>query len=100
MTRSLIPTALLIGLVSPLSAAEPAATAEDIRAAVVKALPLIQKGSDGHRTKRTCFAWHNQAIPLFAMTAARSRGISIKEEDVQKCLTSFNAATAPRLCQM
>jgi hypothetical protein len=86
MTRSLLVTALLIGLVSPLSAAEPAATAEDIRAAVVKALPLIQIGSNGHRTKRTCFACHHQAIPIFAMTAARSRGISIKEEDVRKHL--------------
>ncbi|HTU22748.1 MAG TPA: prenyltransferase/squalene oxidase repeat-containing protein [Gemmataceae bacterium] len=86
MTRSLFVTALLIGLVSSLSAAEPAATAEDIRAAVVKALPLIQKGSNGHRAKRTCFACHHQAIPLFALTAARSRGISIKEEDVQKHL--------------
>jgi hypothetical protein len=86
MMRYLLPTILLIGLVSPLSAAEPAATAENIRAAVVKALPLIQKGSNGHRTQRTCFACHHQAIPIFAMTTARSRGISIEEEDVQKHL--------------
>ncbi|MGH7173481.1 MAG: hypothetical protein ACRELG_24630 [Gemmataceae bacterium] len=86
MTRYLLLTTLLIGLVSPLSAAEPAATAETIRAAVVKALPLIQKGSIGHRTKRTCFACHHQAIPIFAMTAARSRGISVKEEEVRRHL--------------
>jgi hypothetical protein len=86
MTRYLLPTVLLLGLVSPLSAAEPAATAENVRAAVVKALPLIQKGSNGHRTQRTCFACHHQAIPIFAMTAARSRGISIQEEDVRKHL--------------
>jgi len=86
MTRCLLAIALLIGLVSSLSAAEPAATAEDIRAAVVKALPLIQIGSNGHRTRRTCFACHHQAIPIFAVTAARSRGISIKEEEVRKHL--------------
>lgn len=86
MTRCLLVIALLIGLFSPLSAAEPATTTEDIRAAVVKALPLIQKGSNGHRAQRTCFACHHQAIPLFAMTAARSRGITIKEEDVGKHL--------------
>jgi hypothetical protein len=86
MMRYLLPPTLLIGLVSPLFAAEQGAKSEDIRAAVVKALPLIQKGSNGHRTKRTCFACHHQAIPIFALTTARSRGIAIKEEDVPKHL--------------
>lgn len=78
-------TAFLIALTSLLSAAEPAKT-EDIRAALRKALPLIQKGSDGHRTQRTCFACHHQAIPIFALTAARSRDLSIDEEEVRKHL--------------
>lgn len=86
MTRCLLPATLLIGLASPLSGAEPAVPADRLRAAVVKALPLIQKGSNGHRTKRTCFACHHQAIPIFALTAARSRGLAIKEEDVRKHL--------------
>jgi hypothetical protein len=86
MMRYLLPIAFFIGLISPLCAAEPAASAQDIRAAVVKALPLIQKGSNGHRTQRTCFACHHQAIPIFALTTARSRGIAIKEEEVRKHL--------------
>jgi hypothetical protein len=89
MLRYLISTTFLIGLVLPLSAAEPAATAEDIRAALTKTLPLIQKGSNGHRTQRTCFACHHQAIPIFALTAARSRSFSIEEEDLRKHLQSI-----------
>lgn len=85
MRYYLLLSALLIGLTTPLSAAEPA-KAEDIRAAITKALPLIQKGSNGHRTQRTCFACHNQAIPIFALTAARSRDLSIDEAEVRKHL--------------
>jgi hypothetical protein len=86
MTRYLLSASLLIGMVCPLSAAEPAGTAADIRTAIAKALPLIEKGSNGHRKQRTCFACHHQAIPIFALNAARSRGFSIHEEDVRKHL--------------
>lgn len=86
MMRCTLATALLIGLVPLLSAAEPAPTSKAIRDGVTKALPLIQKGSAGHRTQRTCFACHHQAIPILAMTTAHSRGFSIDEEEVQKHL--------------
>ncbi len=86
MINYLLSTTLLIGLVCPMSAAELAAKDEDIRAALAKALPLIQKGSNGHRAHRTCFACHHQAIPIFALTAARSRGFSINEDDMRKHL--------------
>jgi hypothetical protein len=86
MTRCTLTTTLLIGLIHPLSAAEPPTTPKAIREGVTKALPLIQKGSAGHRTQRTCFACHHQAIPILAMTAARARGFSVDEEEVQKHL--------------
>jgi squalene-hopene cyclase-like protein len=86
MIRFLLSTTILISLVCPMSAAEPAARGDDIRAALAKALPLIQKGSNGHRTQRSCFACHHQAIPIFALTAARSRGFSINEDDMRKHL--------------
>jgi hypothetical protein len=57
-----------------------------IRAAVVRALPLIEKGSAGHRAQRTCFACHHQAIPILALTTARSRGLPIDEEELHKHL--------------
>jgi hypothetical protein len=68
------------------AAGEPAAAESEVRAAVARALPLIQKGSTGHRTQRTCFACHHQALPLLALTTARSRGIVVDGEEVKKHL--------------
>jgi hypothetical protein len=82
--RYLLVPALGFGLVNWLDGAEPKET--EIRAAIGRALPLIQKGSTGHRTQRTCFACHHQAIPLLAMTTVRARGFAIDEEEVQKHL--------------
>jgi hypothetical protein len=58
----------------------------NIREAVGKALPLIRKGSDGHMAKRTCFACHHQAVPLLALTTARSRGFPVEQPALQKHL--------------
>lgn len=55
-----------------------------VRDAVGKALPLLLKGAEGHVAQRTCFACHNQAIPLLALTTARERGFTVRDEDLQK----------------
>jgi hypothetical protein len=86
MRRCTLAAVLWIGLVHPLSAAEPAPAAKEVRDAVAKALPLIQKGGAGHMAHRTCFACHNQAIPVLAMTTARSRDFPIDAEEVRKHL--------------
>jgi len=91
-------TVLGIGLANGLSADKttPAPdgagspTVKDIREAVTKALPLIQKGAAGHTEKRTCFACHNQGVPMLALTTARSRGLAIDEEELQKQLKFIN----------
>jgi hypothetical protein len=57
-----------------------------IRQAVARALPLIQKGSTGHLVQRTCFACHHQALPILALTTARSRGFPVSEEEIRKHL--------------
>jgi hypothetical protein len=86
MVKQYLPLAALwIAWAAPASATEPAPTAKEIRAAISKALPLIQKGSAGHMAHRTCFACHHQAIPILAMTTARSHGVPVKE-DLQKPL--------------
>ena len=66
------------------TAAEPAERSAPLKAAVARALPLLQKGAEGHVAQRTCFACHNQAIPLLALVAARDRGFSVPPEHVQK----------------
>jgi hypothetical protein len=59
---------------------------DDVKTAVQKALPLLVKGAEGHVTQRTCFACHNQGIPILALTAARERGFSVRKEDLKKQL--------------
>src|SRR5437764_1240348 len=86
MNRYTLTAALLIGPAGTSTAAEPSPTANELQAAVAKALPLIQKGGRGNMDNRTCFACHNQALPVLAMTTARSRGLSVDEEEIQEHL--------------
>ena len=65
--------------------AEPAPSAAvEARKAVDKVLPLLWKGAEGHVAQRTCFACHNQAIPLLAFTMARRHGFSVPESGLKK----------------
>jgi hypothetical protein len=74
---------MLFGLVGRLAAAEPLPISDRVRDVLCDALPLIQKGSAGHRAQQTCFACHNQAIPVLALTAARAHGVPIDEAELQ-----------------
>lgn len=71
---------------SSVRAGDPPIPDPDLRAAVKRALPLIQKGTAGHMAQRTCFACHNQGIPILAMAAARSRGFDVDGALLQKNL--------------
>jgi hypothetical protein len=81
LTSCLLMTALPLGLGNR-SAVHEALPTTLVRAAVVKALPLIRKGAAGHMAKRTCFACHNQAVPLLALTTARTRGLPTEETEI------------------
>jgi hypothetical protein len=53
---------------------------EAIQAAVRKSLPLLQTAARGSMEKRKqCFTCHNQALPVMALTTARSRGITMRK---------------------
>jgi hypothetical protein len=52
------------------------------RAAAAKSLPLLVKGAEGHVEKRSCFACHNQALPVMALAAARDRGFDVADESL------------------
>lgn len=49
----------------------------DVRTAVVKAIPLLEKGSAGYIRQRRCFSCHHQALPVLALGAARDRGLPV-----------------------
>jgi squalene cyclase len=51
----------------------------DIRKAVEKAIPLLEKGAAGSMSERTCFTCHNLGAPVLALAAARDRGFKINE---------------------
>ena len=58
---------------------------EAIKAAVAKSLTLLETGARGSMEKRKqCFTCHNQALPVMALTTARSRGITVDEENLRR----------------
>jgi hypothetical protein len=81
-----IPVAILSLVAGVLSAAAPAGKPPEVKTAVGKALPLLLKGAEGHVAQRTCFACHNQGIPILAFTTAREHGFPVRDEDLKKQL--------------
>lgn len=81
---ALASAACWVGPVPVAAAAEPVPTVKEVREAIARALPLIRKGGDGHMANRSCFACHNQAVPLLAMTTARSRGFALDTSVIPK----------------
>jgi hypothetical protein len=82
----LSPAALLLPSGAAPSDKPAAKSPEEVKTAVGKALPLLWKGAEGHVAKRTCFACHNQGIPILAFTTARERGFAARDEDLKKQL--------------
>jgi Squalene-hopene cyclase C-terminal domain len=64
---------------------EPApAEAKAAKEAVEKSLPLLRKGAEGHVAKKSCFACHNQALPMLAIRTAQQRGFTIPDLDLTR----------------
>src|SRR6188508_194665 len=58
---------------------------EVIKVAVMKSVPLLEKSALGSMEKRKqCFTCHNQALPVMALTMARSRGITVDAENLRR----------------
>ena len=75
-----------------LSGAEPEKVPADVvRKAIDKALPLLVKGAEGHVEKKSCFACHNQAVPMFAFMMARERGFPVPNDLLKKQTTHVAA---------
>jgi hypothetical protein len=58
----------------------PSPVAGSARSAAERALPLLQKAAEGHIGQKTCFACHNQTLPVMAFAAARTRGFALPKE--------------------
>ena len=76
---------IIPGFASTLPAEDSAPDSDSIRAAVVKVLPLLEKGAAGSMAERArCFTCHNQGLPLLALTTARERGFEIDDEHLKQ----------------
>ncbi len=79
--------AFLLFATARVPADEPATPSMDeVKTAIEKALPLLLKGAEGHVAKRTCFACHNQGVPMLALTIARQRGFAVPNEELKRQL--------------
>ena len=67
---------------------EPDPSDGTIRGAILKSLPLLEKGARGSMTERKqCFTCHNQGLPILAMSLARTRGFEIDQPHLHTQLT-------------
>jgi hypothetical protein len=74
----------VIGLAEAVTAAEPKPPPAAGRAAVNRALPLLQKTAAEYARQRQCFSCHHQALPVLALATARARGFRVDEGVLQK----------------
>lgn len=54
-----------------------------VRAAVRKAIPLLEKSSAHYIEVKSCFSCHHQAIPVLALQTARARGFGVDEKNLK-----------------
>lgn len=86
-TVSWILSLLLASVSFPASAKadEPPVSADVLKPAVQKILPLLEQGAAGSMKERPrCFTCHNQGLPLMALTTAKRYGFAVDEELLKK----------------
>jgi len=90
--RTLATAVLLFPLTPKGIFADDPPSADVLRAAVEKSLPLLVAGARGsYEQRKQCFTCHNQGLPIMALVTARSRGIEIDDEHLQQQLTFIAA---------
>lgn len=56
----------------------------DVRGAIEKAIPLLERGAKGSMEQRKqCFTCHNQGVPVMALVEAENRGFRIDRDHIQ-----------------
>ena len=74
------------GAGSNLDADESPSLPDKVKAAISKAIPLLEKGTAGSADQRQCFTCHNQALPILALVEARKRGFGLDEPNLERQL--------------
>lgn len=66
--------------------------AAELRKAVDRAIPLLEKGAAGSMNERSCFTCHNLGAPVLALAAARERAFRIDEAQFKAMLDHTEAS--------
>jgi len=69
---------LLLALIAAFSQDDAA-----VKAAVRRAIPLLEKSSAQYIEAKTCFSCHHQALPLLALTAAQANGFDVDAKNLK-----------------
>src|SRR3954462_3684946 len=73
-----------------------ATAADAVRAAVVKALPLLQRSAATFVEKRACFSCHHNALSIMTLRLADNRGITIDRKVLEAVETkTFGVLRSP-----
>src|SRR5689334_19852824 len=59
-------------------------SADQIRAAVNRAVPVVQTATEGFYKTQECFSCHNHGLPMMALRMVRERGIAADEASARK----------------
>ncbi len=89
MIRSGLGTAIaLVAVIVPgrLFAGDADPGVGEIRAAIARSIPLLERASAGSAEERTCFTCHNQTLPVLALVAARDRGFTVDAANLTRQL--------------
>jgi hypothetical protein len=84
--------ALALLLVPTAPPAEPTPAAKDVRAAVEKSLPVLEKSSAAWRADRKCVTCHQVPFTIWALNDAKARGLAVdagKLDDLTKWAFDF-----------
>jgi N-acyl-D-amino-acid deacylase len=76
------PVALLI-VASSVSAHAADFTADQIRAAVQKTIPWLEKGAAGSSAHNKCFTCHNHGLPIMALVQAQRQGFTVDDANLK-----------------
>ena len=57
---------------------------DEVRQAISRTIPLLEKASAGSADERTCFTCHSQAMPVLALAEARRHGFEIDQDNFQR----------------
>ena len=77
---------MVVSIGCGVAGAESEHAVEEVRSAIRKSIPLLEKTTVGTSEHRGCFTCHGHAMPVVALVEARRRGFLIDENNIREQL--------------